>query len=101
MRRLKNEIEIHIHRNQLLRWRVRRYSSLRTVVEALTWNTAPGVMNSPTPPSNDPLALDPADLTDVLLTFAGPGQTGVRFSKGYLEVVISALYFRYMYAPRS
>ena len=49
-------------------------------VEALTWNTAPGTMNSPTPPSNDPVALDLADLTDVLLTFVGPGQTGVRFS---------------------
>ncbi len=49
-------------------------------VESLTWNTAPGVMNDPTPELNSPVALDPNDLTDVLLTFGGPGQTGVRFS---------------------
>jgi hypothetical protein len=49
-------------------------------VEALTWNTAPGVQNDPAPALNDPVALDLADLTDVLLTFVGPGETGVRFS---------------------
>jgi hypothetical protein len=49
-------------------------------VESLTWNTAPGVQNNPTPPLDSPVELDPADLTDVLLTFGGPGQTGVRFS---------------------
>jgi hypothetical protein len=51
-------------------------------VETLTWNTAPGVQNDPTPPSNDPVALDLADLTDVLMTFTPPDWTGsgVRFS---------------------
>ena len=49
-------------------------------VESLTWNTAPGVQNDPTPELEAPVALDLADLTDVLLTFTGPGETGVRFS---------------------
>jgi len=49
-------------------------------VEALSWNTAPGVQNDPTPPSNDPVVLDVADLTDVLMTFTPPSEVGVRFS---------------------
>ncbi len=49
-------------------------------VESLTWNTAPGVQNDPTPELEAPVALDLADLTDVLLIFTGPGETGVRFS---------------------
>ncbi|MBC8470992.1 MAG: hypothetical protein H8D56_16090 [Planctomycetes bacterium] len=49
-------------------------------VESLTWNTAPGVQNNPTPALDAPIELDFADLTDVLLTFSGPGQIGVRFS---------------------
>ncbi len=49
-------------------------------VESLTWNTAPGVQNDPTPALDAPVELDLADMTDVLLTFSGPGQTGVRFS---------------------
>jgi len=49
-------------------------------VEALTWNTAPGVMNSPTPPLNDPVVLDLADLTGVLIAFTPPSEVGVRFS---------------------
>jgi hypothetical protein len=49
-------------------------------VESLTWNTAPGVQNDPTPALNSPVELDPADLTDVLLTFSGPGSAGMRFS---------------------
>ncbi len=44
------------------------------VVEGLTWNNAPGVMNSPTPAANSPVALDYADLTDVLLTFPAPAR---------------------------
>jgi len=44
------------------------------VVEGLTWNNAPGVMNDPTPAANSPVALDLADLTDVLLTFAAPAR---------------------------
>jgi hypothetical protein len=49
-------------------------------VESLTWNTAPGVQNDPTPELDSPIALDLNDLTDVLVTFEGPGETGVRFS---------------------
>jgi len=56
-------------------------------VESLTWNTAPGVQNDPTPELNSPVALDYADLTDVLLTFAGPGETGVRFSTDTSEAL--------------
>jgi len=47
------------------------------VAEGVTWNTAPGVKNDPAPPLNDPIILDPADLTDVLLTFNAPAR-GVR-----------------------
>jgi hypothetical protein len=49
-------------------------------VESLTWNTAPGVKNDPAPPLDSPVELDPADLTDILLTFTGPGVTAMRFS---------------------
>jgi hypothetical protein len=49
-------------------------------VEALTWNTAPGVQNNPTPALDSPVALDVADLTGVLLTFTPPASAGVRFS---------------------
>ncbi len=49
-------------------------------VESLTWNTAPGVQNNPTPALDSPVELDYADLTDVLLTFSGPGTSGIRFS---------------------
>jgi len=40
----------------------------------ITWNTAPGVQNDPTPPAGDPVALDYADLTDVLLRFDAPAR---------------------------
>ena len=49
-------------------------------VESLTWNTAPGVQNDPTPELSAPVALDMDDLTDVLLSFEGPEETLVRFS---------------------
>ena len=35
----------------------------------LTWNTAPGVQNNPTPAIGDPVALDLDDLSDLLMTF--------------------------------
>ncbi len=60
-------------------------------VESLTWNTAPGVQNNPTPDLSEPVALDFADLTDVLLTFTGPGQTGVRFSTDTSEALANFL----------
>ncbi|MBN2182722.1 MAG: discoidin domain-containing protein [Sedimentisphaerales bacterium] len=49
-------------------------------IESLTWNTAPGCQNNPTPASNSPVELDYADLTDVLVTFTGPGSALQRFS---------------------
>jgi len=51
-------------------------------VESLTWNTAPGLQNDPTPPIGTPVnsSLDMNDLTDILLTFEGPGEKGIRFS---------------------
>ncbi len=44
------------------------------VVDGLTWNSAPGVMNDPTPALDAPVELDPGDLTDVLLTFGAPAR---------------------------
>ena len=41
-------------------------------VETFTWNTAPGVMNSPTPPLGDPVALDYDDLTDLVTVIPFP-----------------------------
>jgi hypothetical protein len=38
---------------------------------ALTWNTAPGVQNNPTPAVDSPVALDTADLVGPLFTFSG------------------------------
>ena len=49
-------------------------------VESLTWTTAPGVQNDPLPELNSPVALDMNDLTEVLMSFVGPNETGVRFS---------------------
>ena len=60
-------------------------------VESLIWNTAPGVQNNPTPALDSPIELDFADLTDVLLTFGGPGQTGVRFSTDTSEALADFL----------
>ncbi len=37
---------------------------------ALTWNTAPGVQNNPTPAADSPVALDTADLVGPLFTFS-------------------------------
>ena len=45
----------------------------------ITWNTAPGVQNDPTPPLGDPVALDYDDLTDELMSFVAPAR-GVRES---------------------
>jgi len=47
----------------------------------LTWNTAPGVQNDPAPAVGDPVALDLADLTDMLLTISDiPGGSSTRVS---------------------
>ncbi len=47
------------------------------VVSGVSWSTGPGVQNDPVPALDAPVALDLADLTDVLLTFTPPAQ-GVR-----------------------
>ena len=60
------------------------------VTEGLTWNTAPGVKNDPTPPLDDPVALDPADLTEILLTFNAPAR-GVRESTETSEALAEFL----------
>ena len=51
-------------------------------VESLTWNTAPGLQNDPAPALGTPVnqSLDMDDLTDVLLSFTGPGEKGIRFT---------------------
>jgi len=61
--------------------------NLYGVIEALdqidestiTWNTAPGVQNDPTPSLGTPVALDYKDLTGLLMTFTTPAR-GVRAS---------------------
>lgn len=49
------------------------------VAEGITWNTAPGVQNNPTPALDSAVALDLADVTDILLTFNAPAR-GTRAS---------------------
>ncbi|MBN1124809.1 MAG: hypothetical protein JXA82_07370 [Sedimentisphaerales bacterium] len=61
-----------------------------TTVENLTWNTAPGVQNNPTPPLNDPVALDLADLEGPLMTFIPPAQ-GERASTDISDAVADFL----------
>jgi hypothetical protein len=45
----------------------------------INWNNAPGVKNDPTPDLDTDVALDPADLTGILLSFDAPTR-GVRTS---------------------
>ena len=44
------------------------------VGEGITWNTAPGVKNDPTPDNDTAVVLDLADVTDILLTFNAPAR---------------------------
>jgi hypothetical protein len=44
------------------------------VAEGITWNTAPGVQNNPTPALDSAVAFDLADVTDILLTFNAPSR---------------------------
>jgi len=44
------------------------------VAEGITWNTAPGVQNNPTLGLDSAVALDLADVTDILLTFNAPSR---------------------------
>ena len=52
----------------------------------ITWNTAPGVQNDPTPPLGSPVALDYDDLTDQLMSFVSPAR-GVRSSTEVSQAV--------------
>jgi hypothetical protein len=54
-------------------------SAEHLVAQGINWNNAPGVKNDPTPALDTDVALDPADLTDILLTFNAPAR-GVRAS---------------------
>jgi hypothetical protein len=60
------------------------------VVPGITWNTAPGVKNDPTPPLDSAVELDLDDLTDVLLTFTPPAM-GVRESTDASEAIADFL----------
>jgi hypothetical protein len=60
------------------------------VVPGITWNTAPGVKNDPTPPLDSPVELDLDDLTDVLLTFTPPAM-GARESTDTSEALVDFL----------
>ena len=44
------------------------------VAAGITWNTAPGVQNDPTPALDSDVALDLADVTEILLTFDAPAR---------------------------
>jgi len=78
------------------------YESL--VVPGITWNTAPGVKNDPTPPLDSAVELDLDDLTDVLLTFTPPAM-GVRGSTDTSEALAEFLssdtngFVAFMFAP--
>jgi regulation of enolase protein 1 (concanavalin A-like superfamily) len=74
------------------------------VTEGLTWNNAPGVQNSPAPALDGAVALDPADLTDILLTFNAPAR-GVRETTETSEALAEFLssdtngFVAFMFAP--
>ena len=44
------------------------------VAPGINWNNAPGVKNDPTPALDTDVALDPKDLTPILLTFTAPAR---------------------------
>ena len=60
------------------------------VGEGMTWNTAPGVQNDPTPDNDTAVVLDLADVTDVLLTFNAPSR-GTRESTETSEALADFL----------
>jgi len=74
------------------------------VADGMTWNTAPGVQNDPTPASNSDVALDLADVTEILLTFSAPAR-GVRESTEISEALTEFLnsdtngFVAFMFAP--
>ncbi|HPC93804.1 MAG TPA: discoidin domain-containing protein [Sedimentisphaerales bacterium] len=71
---------------------------------ALTWSTAPGVMNDPMPAIDAAVELDPADLTGVLLTFSAPAR-GTRAATETSEALAAFLnsdtngFVAFLFAP--
>jgi len=74
------------------------------VTEGITWNTAPGVQNNPTPGLDSAVALDLADVTDILLTFNAPSR-GARESTETSQALADFLnndtngFVAFMFAP--
>ncbi|MFC1603429.1 hypothetical protein ACFL5F_00235 [Planctomycetota bacterium] len=74
------------------------------VTEGITWNTAPGVQNDPTPALDSDVALDLADVTEILLTFDAPAR-GTRESTVMSEALANFLssdtngFAAFMFAP--
>ena len=74
------------------------------VAEGMTWNTAPGVQNDPTPALDSDVALDLADVTEILLTFNAPAR-GTRESTDTSEALAAFLnsdtngFVAFMFAP--
>ena len=74
------------------------------VAEGLTWNTAPGVQNDPTPALDSDVVLDLADVTEILLTFNAPSR-GTRESTDTSEALADFLnkdtngFAAFMFAP--
>jgi len=70
----------------------------------MTWNTAPGVQNDPTPAVDTDVALDLADVTEILLTFNAPAR-GTRVSTDTSEALADFLnsdtngFVAFMFAP--
>ena len=74
------------------------------VADGITWNTAPGVQNDPTPALDSDVALDLADVTEILLTFNAPAR-GTRESTVTSEALANFLssdtngFAAFMFAP--
>ena len=74
------------------------------VAEGMTWNTAPGVQNDPTPALDSDVVLDLADVTEILLTFNAPAR-GTRESTDTSEALAAFLnsdtngFAAFMFAP--
>lgn len=79
-------------------------STEHLVATGINWNNAPGVQNDPVPASDSEVQLDPADLTDVLLTFEAPART-VRASTEASEALAAFLdsdtngFVAFLFAP--
>ncbi|MBN2595118.1 MAG: discoidin domain-containing protein [Sedimentisphaerales bacterium] len=74
------------------------------VADGMTWNTAPGVQNNPTPALDSDVALDLADVTGILLSFNAPAR-GTRASTDTSQALADFLnsdtngFVAFMFAP--